>query len=409
MYLKKAYNYSFLGIATFPLFSIKTATKFIALWVLFSILILLKEKSWRSVRKTDIMSIFILSTFYLVLLGNYFFSGFDASVLKFLETDALFIVFPLFIFINREYFGKEMLQRSLVVFFLSNTILAIVCWARVYSIGYMELAAGNNFYKPTFRNLFSDISGIHLPYLGLLFTFSIFIGIFWVRKTKGKVYLKAIVMLVCLVLLISIATFSARMSLVSFLGISIYILLSILKGVRQKVSGITIIVLLGALIVLKTPIKTRIDGALDNFSLPSLAQNDTPHKVNLRYGIYYCTIQNIKENFFFGIGKQNSQDKLQACYNTFTYSGVNDFTKVTYNSHNQYLDVFLAYGFFGFLIITVSFFSGFFTRPGLLYSVFLLLIAMALLTENIFDRQVGVMFYTLFNTLFFLNQKRIHN
>ncbi|HEY1193351.1 O-antigen ligase family protein, partial [Flavobacterium sp.] len=104
-----------------------------------------------------------------------------------------------------------------------------------------------------------------------------------------------------------------------------------------------------------------------------------------------------------GVGPGNIQKKLNDCYSGYTYKNYDDYSSKDYNSHNQYLDIWLKYGIFGLVLFFVFLFWGI-KNMSLSYGIFLFLIMMSMITENIFDRQVGVVFFTFYNTLFFINR-----
>ncbi len=390
-------------VAAFPLLVLKKATACIIVWGILSLIIIGKEKTFKNFKKSELKHLGILSMYYIFLIINCLLSGFDKGILKFLETDASFLVFPLFMFLNRDYISRDTLQKCLTVFFISNVLLAIWSWRKILSLGFFELQEKNHFYNPVFRNIFSEETNIHLPYLGLLFVFSIFIGIFWLTNKKYNPIIKVVVSLCCLVLLLSITVFSARMSLVTFVLVGCFLFVTLIKNWKLKII-LSIFLVGGSLYtVMNSPIKKRFQEMIETkWELPSDKQNDKEHTVNFRYGVYHCALQIIKTHFWFGVGKHKVTSYLDNCYDTFTFTGTNDFKKVTYNSHNQYLDMLLSYGIFGCLFLVFTIFYGVYKTPHKLYLVFMTTVALALLTENLFDRQIGVMFFTFFNTLFFI-------
>lgn len=407
MQLQKVYNYSFLGIAMFPVLGLKLATKAIIIWALLAIAVVFKNKSYRNINRKSLRDLVMLSGYYLFLIANYVWSGFDDSLLKFLETGAPFLVFPLFIVLTRDEISNKTLHRSLAVFYAANTILALRCWMRILQEGFLELQAQNTFYKPVFRNLFSEVTGIHLPYLGLLFVFAIFIGFWSIKELKLALYTKAVLLAVNALLLASIVTFSARMALGIFVVGTLYGIATQLKSRKSKIAGVGLLTMVVLGLLVFTPIKARVLEIINTkMELPSERIKDEEHTVNFRYGIYHCALGIVKEHFWLGVGKQNVSKNMQACYNTFTFTGVNDFKNVRYNSHNQYLDWLMSFGIFGCLLLVISVFWGFGRVTNSLYVILLLSIALGLFTENLFARQIGVVFFTFFNTLFFINDTK---
>lgn len=408
MQLTKFYNYSFLLVASFPLFSIRISTFILAFWFIMSVIVLFKKKSYNSLSKVSYRNIAILSLYYIFLLVNYIFSGFDNNLIKFLETDALFLLFPLFIFINKDYIATKTLKNTLLVFFGSNLILAMICWFKIFQTGFFKLLEKDSYYHPVFRGLFAKTTGIHLPYLGLFFVFSIFIAYFFIIKTNSKKHVKILVFLSCIVLLASILTFSARMALGTFFVIIFYLTFKEIKGSLRKILTLFLLTSFAIILVINSPVKKRIAEIFNTkLELPSGKLNDKSHLVNFRYGIYYCSYNIIKNDIFVGIGKNNVSESLQLCYDNFSYNNFDDFKKRNYNTHNQYIDLIISYGVFGFIILFSSIFYGWYHSKSSLYKVFLITIFLALLTENLFARQLGVVFFTLFNTLFFIIDRRL--
>lgn len=405
--LKKLYEYSFVLISLFPIMGLKPTGIVIGLWSVLSIFIIFKEKTYKKATKNDIRNILILSALYLFYLGNFLLT-LDVVLIKKLETCLSFLIFPLFVILNKSYVNKSTLENSLKGFFIANTLLALLTWFKIFQTGFFAMLNENNYYQPVFRNVFSDITGIHLPYLGLLFVFSIFIGIYLIRKTYNN-FIKVTLGISCVVFFTSILFFSARMALLSFIVSFVYWAYKTIKN-KRVFGGIVIgFIAISLFFAFLTPIKERVKEAIiTRLELPSKKMNEDSKAVNFRYAIHHCSFNIIKSNWLFGIGKNNVQKELDDCYSDFTYKNYDDFSRKTYNSHNQYLDLWMAYGIFGLIFLTITFFWGYRLNNELLYNVLLILIFMALLTENIFDRQIGVVFFTFFNILFFINEESIN-
>jgi O-antigen ligase len=403
MRLIRLYNLSFILFASFPLFNIRISNFIAIFWCLISVIILIKHKTYKRINKKEILIILILSLYYIFLIINYFLSGFDKAIFKFLETDILMLLFPFLIILNKNFIISEVLKNSLITFFISNVLLSLICWFKILKTGYFLLLEQDNYYQPVFRNLFSDTTRIHLPNLGLFFAFSIFIGFFLIIKYNHKFYIKILLLLSCFLLLFSIVTFSARMSLLTVVLIFIYLIYSRIKSKVARLLLSIIILSASVILILNAPIKKRFIEVMNTkLELPSEKLNNKSHLVNFRYGIYYCGYNIMKESFLFGIGKENISKQMNNCYKSFTYSNFDDFEKKDYNTHNQYLDTIISFGVFGFIILFVSLFFGFYQNINELYKVFLFIIFMALLTENLFERQIGVMLYAFFNSFFYL-------
>ena len=125
------------------------------------------------------------------------------------------------------------------------------------------------------------------------------------------------------------------------------------------------------------------------------------NSTSLRYGIYVCSLEKIKESPIFGFGIGDVQNELQKCYEEKS----NLLTQIIYNSHNQYLSYFLSSGIFGFflllfLIITKTI-DALKTQNYIFLSINIFF-AIIMLFENILERQSGVILFSFYICLFSL-------
>src|SRR5690606_33730263 len=108
-----------------------------------------------------------------------------------------------------------------------------------------------------------------------------------------------------------------------------------------------------------SPLKERYFNEIEKeMVLPH--KNQLPHEVNYRYGIWHCATKLISNHLFTGVGADKVQEKLNTCYATYTYESYEDFTQVTYNTHNQYFDQLLKFGLVGlgiFIFVLFYFFK----------------------------------------------------
>ena len=305
-----------------------------------------------------------------------------------------FLIFPLGFMLNKNVVSKKLLQTFGIVYTVSVLILNIFGWIKVISFGWNNAWQQNDFYHPVFRNLFAEATSLHLPYLGLL---SIFAALWLTYKMfyNKKANLFSIVSV--LFILCSAYIYSARMALACYLIGLLFIVFKSIKKQTVKWSLLIALPLCAATFLWFSPLKERYITLVEKqLVLPN--KNQQPHEVNYRYGIWHCATKLIADNFFTGVGADKVQEKLNECYSNFTYKSYEDFTKVTYNSHNQYFDQFLKFGIIGLLLFLFVLFY-FYPNASILYQTFIIIVSISFLTENILDRQTGVVFVSLFNTI----------
>ncbi|NNM15185.1 MAG: O-antigen ligase family protein, partial [Bacteroidia bacterium] len=108
----------------------------------------------------------------------------------------------------------------------------------------------------------------------------------------------------------------------------------------------------------------------------------------------------IKEKPLFGIGTGNIVKAYEKAYVETNSKLEKRFQRRT---HNQYLSFMICFGIIGLLyfiftlVYPIVYFPNEFKS---LYIVFILIIALSMLTEDTLETQVGVTLYAFFNTLF---------
>ncbi len=399
--ISNLFNYLLLVIAMFPLIGMRITVMIIILWCLISLIIGIKEKLYKNFFSQWKSLLFLGSYYLLSVISFILFSENEHEGIKDLETKASFLIFPLFFYLSRDRIKTKMLFYSLLSFAISNLILALYVWGLIFNEGIMNLLERDTYYHPVFRAIFGDTLGIHLPYLGLLFGFSIIIFVYTIATKLKRNSHKLLLSFGIMVLLVSMFIFSARMAIfATIMALSFYYISREWKNKRRIIVFFGLCSVLIFSLSLLPPIKRRIDSLKNiEFKLPDASQK--AHQVNFRYGVYYCSKNILEEHWLLGLGQGSVQDMLDKCYDNFDYKGFDNFKVQKYNSHNQYLNEWMTHGILGLLFFL--FYLGYCFRSGdLLYKSFILLFSIALLTENLFEREVGVVFFSFFNTFFFI-------
>lgn len=130
-------------------------------------------------------------------------------------------------------------------------------------------------------------------------------------------------------------------------------------------------------------------------------EGNNDNGTNVRSGIFRCDLQLLRENWLLGVGTGDIQYELNDClsqYNTHVYKAFN------FNTHNEYLNIWITAGLFGILVWLVCLgypFIQSIRHQNWLHLYFMLFMAICFVTENYLDRQMGVTFFALMQTLFF--------
>ena len=131
----------------------------------------------------------------------------------------------------------------------------------------------------------------------------------------------------------------------------------------------------------------------------SINQNNS---TSIRHSIYKCSLIVISESPLIGYGIGDATDTLVNCYMGKSNLLVNE----RYNSHNQFLAITLYIGLIGlgvFIWQLVLYLKNAISNKDIVYFQVLLFFIFLFLTENILDRQSGVILFSFIANFFFFN------
>jgi len=141
-----------------------------------------------------------------------------------------------------------------------------------------------------------------------------------------------------------------------------------------------------------------------NTDTKNLAQ--TRESTAERMTIWKASSEIIRDHLFFGVGTGDVKDELLKKYKE---KGMGPALEQKLNAHNQYLQTFVALGLLGIFIflslILVPAWEAV-TKGYYLYFAFILIFALNIFVESMFEVQAGIIFYAFFNSFFFLNRKK---
>jgi len=120
-----------------------------------------------------------------------------------------------------------------------------------------------------------------------------------------------------------------------------------------------------------------------------------------RIVIWKTSWEIIRHHFVFGVGTGNVKDELMKQYKE---TNLQVLYKHKLNTHNQYLETFIALGIIGFLALLAMLIIPAvraIRTMNYLYFVFIVLFSFNILVESMLEIQAGVVFFAFFNSFFF--------
>lgn len=124
---------------------------------------------------------------------------------------------------------------------------------------------------------------------------------------------------------------------------------------------------------------------------------------NIRGQVWQCAYQAIGESFFWGYGVGSEGKVLKDCYDS---SGCKSCSEYVFNAHNQFATMMLNGGvllLLAFLIALGQAMLLSIKSKSYLFMLFLLLFTVNLMGESMLVRIHGILFYTLFGSVFISN------
>jgi len=384
---------------------------FIVGWLLFSVLELNFRKRFRQNLKINYVRIlFALQlVLFLLVLSNLFFAEDLNKVLKNILQKLSLFIFPLLFALSGTKF-KNKKDLFLKLFVLSNLLMSISCIAVAiyYSLNFTN---GNWVFIPHDINHFSyfrnsDLSVFHhRSYFSMYIVFSIAILFYFNEKLKffeGKSK-KTIFWFLLLFFMVMVFLLSSRAGMLSlFILFSVQIIRKIyfLKNIYYKILTVTIISLMIVFVFRNERINKTVNRIL---LFENKKQDNKPIKAPARIYLWKASTELIKENFLGGIGTEQFQSVFNKKYSEISGRDINDVTKQSLNAHNQFLEEFVLYGIFGFLILLSLFVYPIFIsfkRKNYLFLSFLLISGFNFLFESMLNTIAGIVFFAFFFNYF---------
>ncbi|MCQ2976035.1 MAG: O-antigen ligase family protein [Bacteroidales bacterium] len=261
-------------------------------------------------------------------------------------------------------------EQLLNVFCVGTIISSILCLAMSFSDCNYEYHGEDVFdYRlPDYRDrgffeaIFSGYSFfsysnlshfVHPSYMSLYFIIVIVYA--YTKLYENKKNILALVFLIiysCGFL----ALLGSRANIIALTLVCVIIILYEILIKKHKKIGIVITVLLTLSLILFFSTGRGLD-VLQKFNNAVEAQTNNSDKetikeerqnVNQRLGVWSCAFQVIKENPLFGVGVGDGD---QVLYQHYIDNDLQEYADNKYNSHNQFLDVWIGCGIIGLLLV----------------------------------------------------------
>lgn len=343
---------------------------------------------------------FISNSFYfLILLFTVLYTKDLSTAWLKVQTMISLLAFPLIISLINTNDRKTLIKNTHIYLWvyiigvvLYNTISFIWFYSGIPNYSFL----GMSYHLKNF--IMNNIGkyGIHPIYmsihccLAVLFSLKLF-------TTIKKRYLKIVLLLLNLVLFFFLLIYARKGPIIAFfLTLITFLLLEYKKYFRYN-----LLVVFG-LVLIFSLIPTTRNRFLELSKVEKTAVDESSSS-NIRITIYKNSFSLFKDAPFFGYGIGDYQQELNKTYK----NNASFLLDKVYNSHNQYLGFLLIGGIL--LLLAFLFYFGnkliiAYQTKNTLLIIILVFYGVAMLFENILERENGVIFFALFINFFSLRK-----
>jgi len=402
----KIYYYLFIALAfTIPVFG-KLLSPIIALIGLNWILEFNFRKKWRRIinDKTAKRLILFTSLYLIYLIGTLYSentSHAEAGAFFDLEIKLSFLLFPIFFAtINFTKIRKDFYNRIRYAYILGCVVSTLLMFNfAVYQ--YFQLNTTDVFYYThlAIRQ--------HPSYLALYFTFAIVLTIIWlVEKPKQQAFKRNVAILLILYLQVFIVLLSSKAGIIVAAATYVTFFLFYLFFKRTRIAVSSIIASAGILtlfisLMLFPKSYERFYAAQQAVESDLENEKQSIESSVARLLVWESALEVIKQHPVFGVGTGDVKPELIKKYKE---KGIALAVEQELNTHNQFLQTWLATGIPGLIILILCFLLPAIyaiRHKEITYFLFLSILVMHMLVESMLERQAGIVFYGFFNALLF--------
>jgi len=332
---------------------------------------------------------------------------------KLVETRLPLLIFPLV-------YGLTRIEENDFYLLLKATVVSVSALALIGFINqffkYQISADTGDFYNDNLVSLLGKQAVYYAFYVNAALLIVYYL---WHKKQIQQKVHKIITVAMVVILFISQYLLASRTSTIIMLllvgGLMAYEVFK--KGNLKRgllIAGTSLVLITSLIIVFPKSVErfksaTNVEFTYDNPNPINHFNGEINEKnwngLNTRIALWTCAIEEIQKSFLFGHGIGDAQQVLDK-----NYKDKNFILAIHhgYNTHNQYLDFMMSNGVIG--LIGFLAFIGFFVVRGyqskdVLLISFILVFSFSCLTENLLNRNQGVVFITLLLSIMAFNTK----
>lgn len=341
---------------------------------------------------------FFNSIIFIIYLVSVLYSDDKEYALKRTQTIASIILIPLFYsLISSMSIGSKTLiileNFFFYTFYISSILLSIVIYIYIFNLGYFNESVSYGYSLSYIEHhlwVFND----HPIYLSIFIGLSLIVSLSIINsKTNKKIN---IFVIMGNLILLSVLVFLSRKGVIfAFIISFIYLLFKTFKSLKiASIIGFITLSIVSLFYFISSDSSQRIIEILNKDTYTKILVEEPKSSTSIRLGIYNCAMKNIYDAGLIGFGVGDTKDVLKNCYEKTSQILV----KGNYNTHNQFFNFWLSFGVLGLLLLLFVLFKLFQlgnANKDFMFISVLIFYCLIMMTENILDRQNGVMLFSI--------------
>jgi len=366
----------------------------VAWWLIFS-----KKEIDLSSQKTKLMLLFL--SLYIIGIAGMIYTNNTKAGIATLKTQSAIFFFPL-VFGTTSILTRSIIEKITTHFLIATSIASLAGLA----FGFYHYIQTENIEQLTGPHIL-PFHALRPVYMGWFCLLAMIIAFQKLEsnsiKTKGLIY-ACIVLITLMIFLLSI-----RLVIVCWFVVALYFFIRTVQKLILKIMLIIASVLILIISGLGIPSVKRQWNELFDLSAKTTIILDQDSSLGrswggkaLRVAIWKCGADILKDHFLIGVGTGDVQDSLQQAYENRKFYFASRYNR--YNAHNEYLQITLANGLPGLLILLSCIAYPLFQYrkkfSGNTYQLFLLLFIFAAVSESLLEVNKGIIWYSFFNSIF---------
>ncbi|MEQ3655490.1 MAG: O-antigen ligase family protein [Dokdonia sp.] len=332
---------------------------------------------------------------FLVIALTYFYSDNTAYAQRKMMTMASLLVFPFVFAMLTKQEGKlifKQLKSYLWIYLLSIFLFNLVAFVWFYTTQYSFMELMEHFH--TLLRVKMGKWGIHPIYLSMHCSIAVLFSFYILKKTTSKSII-ALLIAIDITLVLFLLLYAKKGPLLALL--IVFSLFVVFQRKQQLLKPYLIAVV--ALIFLTIAIPKTRNKFVELLKIETI-ENGAVTSTNIRYTVYATARKLIAESPVLGYGIGDYNDTLLQAY---IESENQVLIKGEYNAHNQFFSLLLIGGVIALIafLITMGMNMVYAIRfNNQLLILLLLFYGMVMFTENILEREAGVIFFAFFLNFF---------